>query len=462
MKDLTKGSIAKHVVSMAAPICVGMFAQIGYQLIDLYFVTQLGVTATAGVNAASNIIFIVTALTQVLSAGTAALIAHAVGRKDQTDANMVFNQSLALSTACSIVTMALLAMFAAPYLRWIAADEATVQAGLVFTFSVLPGYAIMFPWTALGAALRGTGIVQPPIAIYVVTLLINAALAPVLIAGWGTGIALGVQGAGLATTVSTAVGFALLLFYSQRWQQYLRITPALLRPRLTEWRRISAIGLPAGSEFALTFLSTAVAYYVIRGFGAAAQAGFGLGWRILQTIVLPGIAIGFAAGPIAGQNFGARRGDRVRQTFFSAALISSAVMIAVAMPVQWRPDLLIGMFKADETTLSIAATFLKIMSWTFVAQGLVYTCGSMFQGLGNTVPALISSAVRFLTFAAPAMYFTRRGNFLLEHVWYLLLASIILQAVLSLSLLQLELNRRLAPDETLVRNGLRSSIRRCD
>ena len=66
------------------------------------------------------------------------------------------------------------------------------------------------------------------------------------------------------------------------------------------------IGLPAGGEFGFMFVYMAVIYWVIRDFGAAAQAGFGLGTRLMQSIFLPAMAIAFATGPIAGQNFGAK------------------------------------------------------------------------------------------------------------------------------------------------------------
>src|ERR1700678_4132894 len=105
MKDLTDGSIAKNILQMAVPIAAGMFFQTLYFLIDLYFVSGLGDSAIAGVGAAGNIMFIVFALTQVLGVGTVALISHAVGRKDQADATLVFNQSLALSMVCGVLTL---------------------------------------------------------------------------------------------------------------------------------------------------------------------------------------------------------------------------------------------------------------------------------------------------------------------------------------------------------------------
>src|SRR5213592_3210644 len=102
MKDLTQGSIARHLIQMAAVMLIGMMGQTLYYLVDLYFVSGLGPEAIAGVGAAGNIAFVVLALTQILNVGTLALISHAAVRKDQPDANLVFNQSIALSALIGV------------------------------------------------------------------------------------------------------------------------------------------------------------------------------------------------------------------------------------------------------------------------------------------------------------------------------------------------------------------------
>jgi putative MATE family efflux protein len=445
MKDLTEGSVVRQIVLMAAPIAMNMLTQVAYQLVNLYFVTRIGVAATAGVNAAGNAVFIVTGLTQVLSAGTVALVAHAAGRHDQRDANALFNQSMALAIACGVIATAVLYLSMGPYMRSVAADAATINAGATFMSWVLPGYALMLPMAAFSTALRGIGLVRPTMIVYTLTVLLNAALAPVLIAGWGPVPALGVRGAGLATTCATLIGLVLLAAYFHRVQDYMACSARLMSPRLVHWSRILRIGLPAGGEFALMFLYTAVVYYAIRDFGAAAQAGFGIGSRVLQTILLPGMSVAMAAGPIAGQSFGARKAARVRATFHSAALLGAAVMVAITAFVEWRPRALLAVYDADAASLDVAATFLQFASWTLIAQGVAYTCSTMFQSLGNTVPALMSSALRLLVFAVPAVWLSRLPGFHLEQVWYLWIVSIALHAVVSVGLLRLELNARLVP-----------------
>jgi putative MATE family efflux protein len=277
-----------------------------------------------------------------------------------------------------------------------------------------------------------------------VTVLLNALLAPVLIAGIGTGRPLGVAGAGLASTISVAAGVLLLTWYFVRLERYVHFRASLWRPRLGVWGRMIDIGLPAGGEFALMFIYMAVIYWVIRDFGAAAQAGFGAGSRLMQAIMLPAMAIAFATGPIAGQNYGARKYPRVRETFRSAAVTSSLLMFALTLACQWHPGWFVAGFTKDAEVIAVASRFLQIISWNFVASGLIFTCSGIFQGLGHTWPALASSGTRILTFALPAIWLASLPGLQLDHVWFLSVASAAIQMIVSLVLLHRVMRVRLA------------------
>ncbi len=444
MKDLTKGPIHRHILEMAAPMAIGMLIQTLYYLVDLYFVSRLGDAAIAGVSAAGNAMFIVMGLTQMLGVGTVALIAQAVGRNDQPDANLIFNQSLVLSALCGLVTLVGGYAFTEGYMNSLGADAATAAAGVTYLHFFIPGLALQFALIAFGSALRGTGIVKPTMAVQALTILLNVVLAPVLIAGWGTGRPLGVAGAGLATSISVAVGVVLMSVYFIRQEKYVSFRSSEWRPRLETWRRMLRIGLPAGGEFVLMFVYMAVIFRIIRDFGAAAQAGFGVGSRVMQAIFLPAMAIAFAAAPIAGQNFGARRPERVRETFRSAALMGSAVMLALTLVCQWRPEWFVLGFTSEPAVVEVGAQFLRFISWNFVASGLIFTCSGMFQALGNTWPSLVSTGTRLLTFALPALWLSHQPGFRIEQVWYLSVATVAFQAALSFLLLRSQLRRRLA------------------
>ncbi|MFC4311610.1 MATE family efflux transporter [Steroidobacter flavus] len=426
---------------MALPIAVSMLAQFALQLVDLYFVTRLGVSATAGVNAAGNVIFVTIAVSQVLGIGTVVLIAHGVGRRDYADVRIVLHQCLSLALFCGLVAVAVILAFVGPYLELISPDRLTFDAGMTFIAWALPGYALTFPMAVLGSALRGAGKPVHAAALSIFIVLLNAALAPLFIAeeaaGWG------VKGAGLATSVSVLAGFTLCLLYCARTQRWMRLQYELMWPRYQHWGRILRVGIPAGCDFGMHFLFTAIVYYAIRDFGVVAQAGYAMGSQVLQMVALPGMAIAYAAGPIAGQNFGARNAARVTETFRKTAALAVAVMAVAIVVIQWQPGLLLGLLDADLEAIAAASEFLRAASWALAAQVLVSVCSGMFQAMAYTVPSVVSSSVRLVTFAVPTFWLYFQSSLEIEHVWHLYVVSLGIQAVLSLWLVTAEFRRRL-------------------
>jgi len=330
----------------------------------------------------------------------------------------------------------------------VGADQATIRAGIIYLTWFLPGLALQFVMSAMATALRATGIAKPTMIVQAASVTLNIVLAPVLIAGWLTGHAMGVAGAGLASSIALAAGVALLGLYFLRLETYVGFVAAEWRPNLDILRRIFTIGLPAGGEIAFLFFYTAVIFALIRHFGDAAQAGFGVGSRLMQAIFMPGMAVAFAAAPIAGQNFGAGQALRVRATLRAAIVFCSAFMLLLTLVCQLRPDLLVRGFTQDAHVVAQGTLFLRIISWNFVATGIIYSCSALFQALGNTWPSLISTGSRLLTFILPAVWIATWPHFRIEELWYLSVASVALQATTSLYLVGREFRIRL-PDQEL-------------
>jgi Na+-driven multidrug efflux pump len=106
---------------------------------------------------------------------------------------------------------------------------------------------------------------------------------------------------------------------------------------------------------------------------------------------------------------------------------------------------LLGGFTEDAETIAVGALFLRMVSLNNVAQGVNFVCSSMFQGLGNTRPVLLSSGARLVTYALPLIWLSAMPGFRIEYAWYLSIATTTLQALLSLWLLRLEFRKRLLP-----------------
>ena len=445
MKDLTQGPPQRHLIAMAVPIAAGMLFQTLYFLVDLYFVGRLGDAAIAGVGSAGNLGFLVMALSQVLGVGTVALISQAVGRKEQAAANLVFNQSLLLGVTALVACLVCGYAGSARFARTLGSDAATAAAGLTYLQWYLPSLALQFVLVAMSSALRGTGIVKPAMAVQMITVLVNVVLAPVLIGGWFTGRPLGVAGAGLASSIAVGLGVVLMSLYFVRLEHYVSVDLRQWVPRLASWRRILGIGAPAGGEFVMMFVIFSFIYWVIRPFGAPAQAGFGVGTRVMQAIFLPAMAVAFSVAPIVGQNFGAHRFERVRATFWSAAWMSALLMLLAMVVVQWRAPALIRAFTADPAAVQVGADYLRFISWNFLCSGFIFTCSGALQGLGNTWPSLWASLSRVATFIAPVVWLSAQPHFALTQVWIVSITSVTLQALLIGVLVMQSLKRQAVP-----------------
>jgi len=444
MQDLTTGSITRHLLKTASFMLVTMVFQTLYFLVDLYWVGRLGKEAVAGVGVAGNLTFVVLALSQMLGVGTTAVVSHAAGQKDHDRAVLLFNQSQVLSMVAGLVFLVVMMAVRVPYARTLGADAETAALAADYLLWFIPAMSLQFAMVAMGAALRGTGNFKPGMIVQTATVILNLLLAPVLIFGWFTGSPMGVAGAAISTFVAVVVGIIWLGAHFISPSQYLHFRSADWRPQLPIWRSMLKIGLPAGAEFALTAVYLFIVYKVCRPFGASAQAGFGIGLRLIQSSFLPVVALGFAVSPVAGQNVGARKLERVRSVFRSAIAMAAGLMTVSGVLSYVAAAQLMAVFSSDPDVIAMGVEYLQIIAWSFVASGVVFVTSSMFQALGNTIPPLLTSVTRITAVAIPLLWLSRQPGFQLKWIWYLSAIAVALQMCANLLLLRRELRLRFA------------------
>jgi len=443
MEDLTTGPVTHHLLKTTSFMLVTMIFQTLYFLIDLYWVGRLGTHAVAAVGIAGNLTFIVLALTQMLGVGTTTVVSHAIGRKDREGAQLMFNQAQVLAIVTGLIFLVVGLLARLPYSRAMSPDPETGALAGQYLLWFIPAMGLQFLMVAAGAALRGVGNFKTGMIVATGSVIINMILAPFLIFGWVTGHAFGVAGAAMSSLIAIVVAIVWFAAYFVGKDSYLRFVRADQKPQLALWKKMLNIGLPAGFEFLMMAVYLIVVYSLARPFGAAAQAGFGIGQRVIQSMFMPAVALGFSVAPVAGQNFGARSRERVIETFRKAAYMVTGLMVLLIVVAELAPRTLIGVFSKDPAVLDVGGVYLRIVSWNFIASGLVFVASSMFQAMGNTIPSLVASGVRVLLVAVPAIILSRNPAFHLNWIWYLSVAAVFIQLGLSMFLLRREFSHRL-------------------
>jgi putative MATE family efflux protein len=443
---------------MSAFLMASMLGQALYLLADMYWVGRLGKESVAAVGLAANLMALTLALTQMMGVGTTTLVSHAAGVQDRNRARRLFNQSLVLSVAAGGTLCLIAFVLRHAYCQALAASTETVRLGVAYLTWFVPALFLQFPLISMGAALRGAGVVKPTVAVLVLTVLVNLVLAPILIFGWGTGHPFGVQGAAMATLFALGLGVAGMVGYFVVREKYLAFDVSGMRPDFAVWSEVFRIGLPAGAELGILGIYLIIVYAAIRHFGAAAQGGFAIGARIMQSLILPAVAVGMANAPIVGQNFSAKRTMRIRSSFWATCGVGSVVMLLLTALCQTRAVSLVSLFSQQGDVVAVAAGYLRLISLTFVASGLIFACASVFQGLGNTRPPFVSSVIRLFVFAVPVLLLLSRLT--LQDIWIVSAVSIWVQAVANLWFLRREFRIKLGsfPQVVGAKQGLSSAV----
>jgi putative MATE family efflux protein len=442
LHDMTQGSVRGHVVRMTLFVLAGLTVQALYTLVDIYWVGRLGKEAIAAVALSTNVAFVALAVTQMLGVGCTALVSQAAGRKDQEQVQRFFNQAQSLSTCSGVVFFVVCFALRRRYAEGLSGDSAVAALSMTFLTMFIPALALQFTMIGLGSSLRGIGDMKPGLIAQTLSVLLNMVLAPFFIFGWIGGHPLGVAGAALATLLSTFAAVVGLVLYLVRGKTYLRLRPSGWRPDWGVWGRMVSIGLPAGLEFLVLSIMTGVVYLVTRPFGAEAQAGFGIASRVMQAGFMPAVAISFSAAAVVGQNFGARAFGRVRDVLRESAKLTIGFMLFFFAVCHFLPDALLHPFSSDPAVIAVGADYLRTVAYNFVAAGLVFLIAGIFQGLGNTWPSLVASALRAVAFVATVFWLSHRAGFAMHTIWLVSVGSVTLQFCVGALLVRRELRLR--------------------
>ena len=256
----------------------------------------------------------------------------------------------------------------------------------------------------------------------VLSTILNIILDPLLIFGLLCFPRLGVRGAAIASLLSQFIALAIYIYMILIRGQHLEIKRPW-RLDMSIIKRSLSIGLPSGLTYFLLALNMLITYRVVSIFGTPALASIGIGFRILQSIYMPVVAVTSAMAAIVGQNYGAGKQSRITTTLWTGWAISCGIMISGTALCRFFPGILIEIFSNDKSVIHYGIIYLTIMSLGNVIVGTIMTMSAVFQGFGKTYPVLIAAVFDNVLFAC--LVFTLPGIFGwgIKSIWWIKLAT---------------------------------------
>jgi len=373
----TQGSITRHLLVMSGSSMAGLVTLFISDLIDMYFLSLLGeAEIAAAVGFAASIMFFTTSISIGLAIACGALVSKATGsgNNDLTKESVTHSCLSALAVTAPIALLTWL--FIPEVLSFVGARGVTSILAEQYLVIIIPTLPILAMAMSAGGIMRAQGDAKGAMLLTMLGGVINAALDPIFIFGFGWGI----EGAAVATVLSR---FAMLAYaYHQIVNRKKLISPVNKQRYLKTFPQYLSIALPAVLTNLSTPIGVAIVTYNMAQFGDSAVAGNAIISRI-QPVAFAGLfALSGVVGSIAGQNWGALQMDRVEDCLFkSMRLIITYCLIMCGLLWLLKP-LIIGAFNASDEANELIALFCNGISLLFLFSGTSMVTNSIFNNLG--------------------------------------------------------------------------------
>ncbi len=406
-------SVLRPLLRLAVPIVLANLLQTGYQITDAFWVGRLGAAAVAAVSVSFPVTFLMIALGGGLAVAGATLTAQYAGARDQAMVDHVAAQTMIMVVGTSVVLGSVGVALAPLILKAIGVAPEVYAEALGFLRVSFVGLIFVFAFAMFQALMRGVGRAVAPLAIVAGTVVLNFALDPLLIFGWGSVRAFGVMGAALATLGTQGLATLAAIVLLWRGTYGIRVTPAGLKPDLAYIRRAFRLGFPASIELSARAVGLIVLSFLVTSFGTVTLAAYGIGANVLQVVTIPALGLSTAAAALVGQSIGAGQVERAAQTTRLAGALGFMVLTLVGLAAAAAAPSTVGSFvSGDSAVVTEGGRFIRIMApaWGFIA--LQLTVVSTFRAAGTMVAAMVLALVSQWVLQFPLAYVLSRPQVL--------------------------------------------------
>ena len=398
IRDMTTGSPTKHILLFALPTLIGNIFQQVYNLADSVIVGSVaGSDAFAAIGATSSITFLFFALCNGIGSGGGVVVSQYYGAHDDKNVKRCIVNSGIIMLIVPVIFGILGFTLSPLLLKLLDTPDNIMGDAVLYTRFMCVGLLFVSLYNFLSSMLKALGDSKSPLYFLIISTVINIVMDIFLVVV----IPLGIMGAALATVIAQFISVLLSAVYAYRKNPYFRIGREDLAVSFKMIAKIVRLGIPMSLQFALIAVSSMALQRVVNGFGTTAITAFTATNRIEQFIHQPYMTLAASLATFSGQNFGAKKNDRVLEGY-KKSLVIMVILTAVLMTVmQFAGKTLISFFvsKDDPIVLDVielGANGLKITSLFYLALGMIYVVRGVLTGIGDAFFALFNGIIEVI------------------------------------------------------------------
>lgn len=403
--DLTVGPVFPAIVAMTLPMMVGMVGMVAFNLVDTYFVGQLGTEALAAMSFTLPVVLMQGAISMGLGVGASAVISRAIGEKNPEKVKRLTTDALLLSVLIVIFFVAIGLLTIDPLFTLLGADKGALVLIRRYMSIWYPGLVFVVIPMVGNNAIRAAGNTTIPSLVMLTAIFINIVLDPLLIFGWGPFPRLELEGAALATVIARSVTLVVSLLFLHFKFAMLTTSFAGVKKTLASWREILHVGVPAAVTQLLIPLAMGMLTRMISGQGTAAVAAFGVCSRIEMFVMSPITSLAAIITPFTGQNFGAGKLDRVNDGLRISARFSLILGVLAWLFFLFAAEWAGRLFNEAPEVYQKVALYLKVVAFSYGFHGIAMVAASILNALRHPWQALLINFFKLILLLVPFCYF---------------------------------------------------------
>jgi len=430
---LTTDPIPKLLLALAIPSIVGFFFNTMYNVVDTFVAGYLSTQALASLSISFPIFFALIAIGVGVGTGATALIANELGKKDEETAKRYAKQTISFGVLLGI-SLSIIGFLVSPFLlTLLGAEGAYLITASNYLITIFWGSIFITMTFMFNAILNAVGDTKSYRNILIASFFINSLLSPALAFGWLGLPTLNILGIAIATIITNAIG-ALYLWFKvlgsglvkkDSWSQYV--------PNMKSFLDIARQGLPASLSMMTISIGAFIITYFVSIFGESTVAGYGVGLRIEQIVLIPGIGINIAVLTLISQNNGAKKYDRVREIIRVAIRYSLYISTFAAVFIYFCSKYLMGIFTDDQAVINLGVGYLSVAALITWAYGILFVTDSVFRGLKRPLFPLLMGILRQVILPFPTLWFVTTVVALsITGVWWSIFIIVWIAAIIAI------------------------------
>lgn len=399
--DLTQGPISKHLVRLSVPMIWGILSIISFQLVDTYYISLLGTEYLAAISFTFPVTMTIFSLIIGLGIGMSSVLSRKIGGGDHDEIIRIAGHGLILAAGIALCVAVIGLLVMKPLFQILGADDQMM--GIITDYMTIWFAGVVFITVPIvgNSAIRATGDTLAPSINMMTAAGLNAIIGPFLIFGLWIFPRMEVQGAALATLISyiLAMGMSLYVLYARKkliFQGELDI-----KKFGDSARQVLSVALPAGLGSVIQPFTQGIMTAIMAGYGVHAVAAFGVATRVEAMAFVLVMALATGMSPILGQNMGAGKILRVRETLRLSLsfCVGWSLFVALVLGVFAKP--LAAIFSADPEVIRYTMLYFWIVPVSYAAGNLVQGWASAYNAMGFARKAASMIIIKMLALQIP-------------------------------------------------------------